>query len=424
MSSTGRLRKNIAALSILQLLNYAVPLITVPYLARILGPERFGLLAFAQALTIYFDLITDYGFSLSATRRIAESRHDRTGLSRVFWSTLATKVLLMLGCAVALALIVCAVPAFRSHALLYAAAFLTVVGMAVFPTWLFQGLEQMKLMTIAFAAARLASVPLLVWAVHHSDDYVRAAAIQGAVPIVSAMLVAPLIWRKIGSAFYRPTVAEVLQCLKEGWHLFLSNTGTFLNTSTAVLLLGLVAGNVQVGYYSAADKLIKAGSSLINPLAMALYPHLSSRRAESPESVLPLIRKTLLWVGAVTLAASVSIAVFAGIIGGVLFGAKFGPSVIVLRCMAPLLFLLGLNNILSTQTMIVFGMERMVSRIILICAIATGFLTLCFARYWGAPGAGVATVCGALLMTILTVNSLKAARLTVWKEQKEPVCVS
>jgi hypothetical protein len=73
--------------------------------------------------------------------------------------------------------------------------------------------------------------------------------------------------------------------------------------------------------------------------------------------------------------------------------------------------------------MMVFGMDRTVSRIILICAVATGFFTLWFAHYWGAPGAALATVGGALLMTIQTVSSLKAARLTVWKEQKEPACV-
>jgi len=423
MQFTGRLGKNILSLSVLQLMNYAVPMITVPYLARVLGPERFGMLAFAQALIIYFDLIADYGFNLSATRRIAECGHDRTTFSRVFWITLTTKILLMLGCAVAMALIVYSVPVFRSHALLYAAAFLTVIGTAIFPTWLFQGLEQMKFLTIGFAAARLASVPLLVWAVHRSDDYVRAAAIQGAVPILATAIVAPLMWRRFGITFYLPAVADILKCLKDGWHLFLSNTGMYLYSSTAVVLLGIIAGNVQVGYYSAADKLIKAASALINPLTQALYPHLNSRRAAAPESVLPLIRKTLLWVGTLTLAASLGIATFAGLIGGVLFGAKFGPSVIVLRCMAPLLFLLALNNVLSTQTMMVFGMDRTVSRIILICAVATGFFTLWFAHYWGAPGAALATVGGALLMTIQTVSSLKAARLTVWKEQKEPACV-
>lgn len=424
MRLTGRLGKNILALSALQLMNYAVPVITVPYLARVLGPERFGMLAFAQALIIYFDLITDYGFNLSATRRIAECSHDRTDLSRVFWSTLATKVVLMLGCAAAMALIVWSVPTFRLHALLYAAAFLTVVGSAIFPAWLFQGLEQMKFLTIGFAAARLASVPAIVWAVHRSDDYVRAAAIQGAVPIVATAIVAPLIWRRIGIAFYRPVVKDILKCLHDGWHLFLSNTGMYLYSSTAVVLLGLVAGNVQVGYYSAADKLIKAAGALINPVTQALYPHLNSRRAKSPESVLPLIRKTLLWVGTMTLVASLGIAAFANPVGSILFGPKFGPSVVVLRCMAPLLFLLGLNNILSTQTMMVFGMDRIVSRIILICAIATGSLTLWLARYWGAPGAALATVGGALLMTIQTVFALNAARLPVWKEQKEPACVS
>jgi PST family polysaccharide transporter len=85
MNGPARLWENIASLSTLQALNYAVPLATVPYLVRVLGFAQFGLLSFAQALIIYFDLIADYGFNLSATRAVAAHRHEPDFLARIFW---------------------------------------------------------------------------------------------------------------------------------------------------------------------------------------------------------------------------------------------------------------------------------------------------------------------------------------------------
>ena len=138
----SRLRENIIALTSLQALNYIAPLITVPYLMRVLGPERFGLLAFAQAVIIYFDLITSYGFNLGTTRTVAGCRENLSALSETFWSTLYAQIALMLASAGVLAVLVYALPQLRAVPLLYAAAGLTVVGTALFPVWFFQGLEE------------------------------------------------------------------------------------------------------------------------------------------------------------------------------------------------------------------------------------------------------------------------------------------
>ena len=108
--SLGRLGENIASLSTLQVLNYAVPLATVPYLLRVLGPTQFGLLSFAQAVVLYSDLVTDYGFSLSATRAVAACRDEPEQLARIFWRTMFAKIALLLATGAVLAALVFAVP--------------------------------------------------------------------------------------------------------------------------------------------------------------------------------------------------------------------------------------------------------------------------------------------------------------------------
>jgi polysaccharide transporter, PST family len=91
----NRLHGNIAALSVLQLLNYALPVVVVPYLGRVLGPAHYGLLIFSQATVNYANSVTDYGFNYSATRLVARHRGERDQLSRIFWSATSAKALLL-----------------------------------------------------------------------------------------------------------------------------------------------------------------------------------------------------------------------------------------------------------------------------------------------------------------------------------------
>ncbi len=365
MNHPARLRQNIVALSILQALNYVAPLITVPYLIRVLGPAHFGLLSFAQALIIYFDAITAYGFSLSATRAVARCRHEPSALAATFWRTMYARVALMLASASVLAVVVAATPQLRTTPLLYAAAFLTVVGTVSFPVWFFQGIEQMRFITLAQASARAFSIPALLLCVRHPEDYLRAAAIQGGVPVLASLFAAPFLWARVPFGPPRPCISEILRTLKDGWHVFVTQMGMVAGPATTTVVLGFVAGSTAVGYYTAAEKVIRAVTSLLGPVAQALYPHLTNLKGRSLDLTLKTMRRSFAWIGLLALAASVATLFLAGPVGLLLWGRGFAPSVTVLRCLSPLPFVLALINILGTQTMLVFEMDALLSRIVL-----------------------------------------------------------
>lgn len=421
MNTGHRLSQNIAALSILQVSNYIVPLITVPFLVRVLQPEGYGRLAFAQALIMYFDLIADYGFNLSATRAVALCRHVPDDLGARFWLTMAAKIALTAASATTLAILVFCVPRLRATPELYAAAFLTVLGTSVFPVWLFQGIEEMGYITVAHTTARLLTIPALMHWVRSPNDVVIAAAIQGSVSLLAGLLVVPVLRRKLPRRFARPSLTQTLGVLKQGWHTFVSSAASGLNAATTTLVLGLVTGNAEVGYYSAADKVIRAVSAMLGPVSQALYPRLNAMRVTSQASVLVLMRKSLYWMAACSGAVSLAVILFVPRVGPMIWGPGFAPSVEVLRYLAPLPILLALINGVGTPTLLVFGLDSLVSRIALISISMNAVFTAALGGSRGAVGAALAAVAAAGITLLLLAMSLRRERLAIWRHESAAV---
>jgi polysaccharide transporter, PST family len=397
---SGRLRRNIAALSILQLLNYALPLAVVPYLTRVLGPARYGLVIFAQAAIGYACSITDYGFNYSATRQVARHRSDPEALSRIFWSTLVAKSLLMLLCFAILGVLIALVPMFRSHAALFGATSGLLLGSVLFPMWFFQGIEEMRAVTIAQSVAKLTLVPLIFILVTNQEQFVRAAAIQSGTAVLAGIIGIPLIVRTSLVSWHRPSWGEVKDTFREGWHVFLSTTAILIYTSTNTLILGFLSGDVQTGYFGAANRAVQGSQGILVPVTQALYPHLNSMAVKSRDAAVALIRKSVFWIVLVSLGVSILFLFGSAPICHLVFGRKFDGSIAPLRWMAFLPVLLGLSNVFGVQTMLTFGMNKEFNRIVSSSVALNLLLTVPFARLWGADGAAAALLITEFVVTL------------------------
>jgi O-antigen/teichoic acid export membrane protein len=394
-----RLRKNIAALSVLQLLNYALPLAVVPYLVRVLGPAHYGLLVFAQASVNYANSITDYGFNYSATRLVARHRDDPEALSRIFWSTAAAKALLMLLSFAVLAGLIAVVPVFHAHASLIVACSILVLGNVLFPMWFFQGMEEMGAITTAQAIAKVSLIPLVFLFVKNSDHFVRAAALQSGTAVLAGIVGIPLLFRIARIHWYRPRAKDVLDSFREGWDVFISTAAITVYTSTNTVVLRFMSGDAQVGYFGAANRVINGSQGVLIPITQALYPHLNSMAVKSREAAVALIRKSLFWILLISTAASLAFLFGAGPISHIAFGRDFDGSIVPLRWMGLLPVLLGLSNVFGVQTMLTFGMNREFNRIVTSSAVINLLLTFPFAYFWGAAGAAIAIVLTELFVT-------------------------
>ena len=398
-----RLFRNAASLFIVQMSAYVAPLIVRPYLTRVLSTEHFGLVAFTTAFNYYFITLVEYGFNLSATRRIAIHRDDPQKVSQIAASVYAAKFLLTILGFIVMVSVVLATPKLRPNFTLFCIGYLAVLGDLLFPLWLFQGLEKMENLLWRDVCAKFLSLSLTFAFVHHDGDYLWAAAFQagsimvsGLVGLISVPFVLPI--RPV-----LPSLPETFTALKEGWPVFLSMASFAVSSATNIFLLGLWAGPIDVAYYMVSYSLVVALRALVDPVKSAIYPHISHMAARSKQDAIQFLRRYGLLLTAPFLLGSLVLFVSAPLVIRLLYGAKYAPSVPVMRLLAFSPFFLALQHNYSTFFMLAFGYEKQWSRIILFMT-ALNFAILVPALYLTWPPVAVAStglICD-IVVTIIT----------------------
>jgi len=405
---------------VLQGANYVLPLITLPYLVRVLGPGKFGLLAFAQAFTQYFVILTDYGFNLTATRQIAIHRDDTKKVSEIFSVVMIIKFALMVVSFLLMAAIVLAVPMFHADWRVYFLTFLMVLGNVLFPVWFFQGMERMKYITVLNISAKFIAVVAIFVFVQKQSDYLIAAGIQSGGFVIAGLLglfslrrVAPL-----RSAF--PSWRAIVETLREGWHVFISTGAISLYTSSNTFILGLVTNTVTVGYFSAADKLVRAVQGILTPVSQAIYPHINALARQSREAALTFITKSLKWLGLVSLMGSVLLFIAAEPLVMLVLGSQYAASIALLRWMAFLPFIIAMSNVFGMQTMLTFGMDRLVGRILLLAGLINLTIIVPLVCALGPAGAAISLLIPETFVVVACWYVLEKGHIHLLSARKRP----
>lgn len=402
-----RLAGNVLSLYILTGLYYLIPLITLPYLIRVLGIAMYGAVAFSQSFAQYFTTFTDYGFNFSATRSIAQLRGDRAAISRVFCSVYVIKGALVLIGALILLLVVILLPRFRVERNLFFAAYAAVVGNALFPVWFFQGIERMRYISIIVGITRLLSAGLLFVFVRTSNDALAAVAIQSAGALIAGIIGFVIAIRAASLELKAPSVNEIRTSLIEGWSLFISSASMGLYTNTNVFLVGALAGNTQAGYFAAGERLLRGMQALIGPIIQATFPHVNKLGAQSRELAIRFAERSILWVGGATLIPSIILLCFANQITLLCFGQNALGSVAVVRWISFLPILSTLSNLLGVNLMIPLGLDKDFSRIVLVAGVANLVTSFIAVPYLGAIGGGVSILFAEIVVVVGIVSSLR-----------------
>ena len=403
--------ENIAALATIKGLEYLLAFITFPYLTRVLQVEMFGTVVFAQGLINYFTLFTDYGFNLLGPKEIAQN-DDVAKRGKVFAKIFFAKLLLLLiAIAVFTAGILCLNLYLKIDVLLYAVVFFTVIGNVIFPIWFFQGIQQMRYITLVNVIARFCSIAGIFYFVKQPQDYILAALFQSIVPLVAGICSWAVLIKSFPEVLCLPTMKEIIGTLKDGWSIFASTVAINLYTASNVVFLGFLTNTVTVGYFSGAKKIIDNITQLISPISQAVYPHISKLVTQSSKEVKPFLEKVLLILGGGTFIGSVFIFIFADFIVKILLGNGYEQSVLLLRIMAFLPFIIAMSNVFGIQIMLPFGMQSTFSRILICAAALNTCMVLPLIYFWQDIGVSISIVATECFVTTVMYLAIKKQKI-------------
>lgn len=312
--------RNLGSLLSLQIGNYLIPLLLVPYLLRVLGFDLFGTLMFSLAFVVVARVCVSYGFDLTATRQVAVARDSGHALSQLVADVVGARMAIWLVCAALLSVLSLVADQIADVRLLILIGLLTLLGEAAFPVYLYQGMERMAAITQARLGAKFANLLLVFLLVKGPGDVMLVPLIEAITTIVGGGIALAMAVKRFKLELVLPSGAGIGAQLRDGWPILVSTMAVQLYTTANSIVLGVLVGPQAVGAYSVAEKVYSALRGLLSPVVQAIFPvmarlHDSARPKFSGvyRGAVRMLVPTLIAVGlALFIAAPWLVAIIAG----------------------------------------------------------------------------------------------------------------
>lgn len=406
-----RLISNFFSLSVLQAANYILPLITLPYLVRVLGAEYYGLLAFANATIAYFSILTDYGFNLTATREISIHRDNKEKVIEIFSSVMTIKVILMFVSFLLLAILVVSSKKFSKDWLIYFLTFGTVVGQVLFPVWFFQGMERMKYITYLNILSKVIFTIAIFIFVQEQSDYYLVPLLTSIGFLVAGIWSLYLVKKEFGVRFELQSVDTIKHHLIDGWYVFLTSFQSNILASSGIFVLGLFQNNDVVGYYSAVEKIIKALVGLFTPVTQALYPLTSAKLHRFRKEGIAFVIKTATITLSFAMLLIFTILFSSKCIVATVLGVKFVQYAYILNALSIWLFLGVLNNFIGIQYLTGIGQSKYYMKLFTLASALAIVLYFILVPIISVNGIIISMILSEFLLTLLMLYYIKKLNL-------------
>lgn len=405
-------KEDAMALYAIQACNFVVPLLALPWLSRTLGPERFGQIGFAQAFMQFFVMLTDFGFDLTAARKVSINRDNPVELARLYWTvTIAKSGLAVLSILFVVVLLLCT-PALHPDRWVIVIGFLSLVGTVLNPLWLYQGLERMPSMALVSLISRVVCLVPFFLFVRSPEDYLIAAVTLFIPLLLSGLWLTGMAHRSgLIVSWQRVTWPDVWAQSVDAFHIFSGSALTFLYTYANTVVLRFFCGNVEVGYYVTGDKLVSPIRQLVWPLVQTMFPRICKLYGQGDSVAAEHIVRKLIAIVVLSNALAI-LAIF--LVGDRLvllfFGADFTRALPVLKVLIFLPLILALAVILLQMRLVAQGELRSLKRIYGIGAGFHAIQTIWLVMWLGALGTAISVVLTETLVTGLIYYECRKLR--------------
>lgn len=256
--------------------SHILPFLLMPYLLATIGVAKYGLVNFALAFSFYFQVVNEWGFDLSNVRHVVKNRDNSKELSKIFWSIIGCKGLLLIVSSLIYSLIIFLIPKFHGNEWLYFWSFIRLVGIIITPFWLFRSMEDMKYVTRISLMVKCFCILPIFFIVKFPGDYNWVMFFFSLEAIFSGIVSLLIAIKSYRLHFYRVRLLDIKFYFKDSLPFFTSVFLTRIYQTSNTFVLGLVCGDSVTGIYSAAEKLYNAYASLVAPMINHIfYPYFS-----------------------------------------------------------------------------------------------------------------------------------------------------
>jgi PST family polysaccharide transporter len=399
--------RNASALYAVRFATFVLPLVSLPYLARTLEVETFGVVTFAQSFAAWLTIVVEYGFSLSATREVARHRANPAALSDIVTGVIGAKAGLTI-MAVVIAFVAIWLPSFRGHTELAILALLLAVVQGMSPIWFFQGIEQLRVPAACEVCARVVGTCGIFLLVRSPSDAWIALVTQlvgSALGVAVSMVIMLRLVR-----LRRPSWRATRDALRRGAGMFLLTSAISLYTAANTFILGLFATAQALAFFGGVERLARAAAYLIGPLSQALFPRMSFLVTTDRTAAARLLRRSAVIMGAFSVATAGALFAFAPLIVRWMLGPAFSPAVPVLRTLSFIIPLVAAGNLLGIQWMLPIGLDRQFSAIVISAGALNLVLAVVLAPRLQATGMAIATTTAEAFVAVAIYTVLRWRR--------------
>lgn len=387
---------------LLSVMRVIFPLITAPYVSRVLSPEGVGLFNFSLTYSAYFAMVAALGIPTYGIRAIAACKDDRNSLQTTFSELFSISVFSTLAVSVIYILTLLFVGKLNQDFLIF-----LLIGFCLYLTplsidWYYQGLEDYKYISLRSVFVKFLAVISIFFFVKTRDDLLVYVVIN---VIANA---ANNIWNflKLIASGIRPylTFKGLSKHMKPVLILFASAVAVSVYTILDTIMLGFMQENSDVAYYSCASNIAKMIVAVISSLASVTMPRIASYAKDGlVGEISALANKSFSAISFLVIPASIGLCCIAPTFAPLFYGDQYYGVILPLQIMSFVILAIGLNNISALQILVSMGKDKEFLRAIIIGASANFCLNLVLIPNYSSAGAAAASVVAETLILVITM---------------------
>lgn len=394
---------------------FLLPFITLPYLARVLGPSDFGLLVFSQAFALWLGVLLEFGFNFSATREVARSKGNSQALRDLAAGVFLAKLFLSITALAIVGISWLAISNFHTQPAYLFGAYLIAFGQGWNPSWYFQGVERLRFPALLDIGARLMGTAVVFLIVKSPSDGALVLWVQGIFALVASMFLLWLMYREVPFDWGKPSL--FWNTLKTGWGMFVYRSLVSLYSGMNTFFLGLFVSPTQVGYYGGAERIQGLAAAPFWPVWRAIYPRISYLVNHDVEQAKLWLRRMALGFWLQGCAFMLIQWLYAPQLVRLLLGQEYEASIAALRVLSLTLPLMALSGVIGLQWLVPLGLERWLNAITLSAGLTNILLAIVLIHRYGFIGMAYSVVIAETLVVVMMIVVLQCSRNGFWQSK-------